>query len=499
LTTRDRSQEGALFDLQFCGESVSRLRFTQNTEGVEAISMSAGPWLAQLVDYADRPDASEFREVLRLLGTDVLGGREAMRAICELHVTLAQRGPTAVADAIALVTVPATLSGSKAAKEMVVTRALSRADVLNDSELHYVVDHLDLVAEEKLVDHGLRLAGHLLEVAPKTLVELFENERPVVRSAMRATVKDLDATLLVGHLIPGTNWWPPLLSIRPDLAEMSEFWRRTQARASEVQQAGVELRTGNQLAAAVKGLHNEVSIESIARAFGPDAVLNCIQQLMSHGGDATELRTWIREACRQPGAVAVFLAHTPMPHPRLVTYITAELAPDVVPNVYGVDPWLAALTAVKQQAGQLPIELLVYGFQRAMSWRSISVGPLLCLTFESLHEAATAGTLASSDWQHLRDNLPWVRSSDAWDVALRLRLALVNRCVDTPVAPEDYVALASTDGLFSMILDATWEHWGGRRYLRWVGEMMGDSSDPRQRLRSRAVKAYVEKHSKWWT
>lgn len=498
LTPRDRSQEGALFDLQFCGESVSRLRFTQNTEGVEATSISAGPWLAQLADYADRPDASELREILRLLGTDVLGGREAMRVICELQATLARRGPTAVADAIALVTVPATLSGSKAAKEMVTNRALSEAGVLNDSELHFVVDNLDLVAEGQLVEHCRKLAGHLLEVAPGTLVELVEDERPAVQAAMRATVKELDATLFVGNVMPGTNWWPQLLSIRPDLAEMSEFWRRTQATASDFQQAGVALHAGNQLAAAIQGLHNEASINSIARAFGPDAVLAGIQRLLPVGGDAAGLRKWIAEACRHPDAVASFLAHAPVLNPHLVACIAAELAPDVVPNDYGVDPWLVALTAVKQQAGQLPIELLVYGFRRAMSWRSRSVGPLLCLTFESLHGAATAGALASSNWQQLRDSLPWVRPADSWDVALRLRLGLVQRCVNTPVAPEDYVALASTDDLFLMILDATWEHWGGKRYLKWVDEVMGDSADPWQRSRSLAVKAYVEQHSKWW-
>lgn len=498
LTTRDRSQEGARFDLQFCGESVSRLRFTLNNEGVEAIAISARPWLAQLVDYAGRPDASEFREVLRLLGTDVLGGREAMPAICELQATLARHGPTAVADAIALVTVPGTLSGSKAAKEMVATRALSRADVLNDSELHYVVSNLDLVSEGELVDHGRKLVGQLLKVAPGTLVELIEDKRPAVQAAMRETVKELDAALLVDNMLLGTNRWLPLLSIRPDLAEMSEFWRQTQATASDVQQAGVELYAGNQLAAAVQGLHNEVSIESIVRTFGTEAVLTCIHKLLSEGGDAAALRKWIKEACRQPGAVAAFLAHAHTLNPRLVAYISAEIAPDVVPNDYGVDPWLIALTAVKQHIGQLPIELLVYGFQRAMSWRSRSVGPLLCLTFESLHGAATAGALAGSSWQHLRDSLPWVRPVDSWDVALRLRLRLVQRCIDTPVAPEDYVALASTDDLFSMILDATWKHWGGQRYLKWVEDVMGDSTDQRQSTRSWAVKAYVEKHSKLW-
>ena len=74
---------------------------------------------------------------------------------------------------------------------------------------------------------------------------------------------------------------------------------------------------------------------------------------------------------------------------------------------------------------------------------------------------------------------------------------MVKQCVQTPVAPEDYVALASTDGLFNMILDATWEHWGGKRYLKWVEEAMGESADPQQKTRSRLVKEYLERHSKW--
>jgi len=498
LTTRDRSQEGALFDLQLCGESVPRLRFAQNTDGVEAASTSSESWLAQLVDYADRPDASGFREALRLLGTDLLGGREAMRSICSLQSMLARREPSAVADAIALVTPPTPLSGSKVAKEMVTNAALSRAEVLSDTELNYVVDNLDLISERELTSHGWKLAGHLLEVAPEKLVELIEDERPPVRTSMRAAVEGMDANLLAQNLKAETNCFRPLLAIRPDLTEMPEFWRRTQARASDIQQAGLELQTEAQLAAAVLGLHDEASIESVARVFGAYAVLTCVEQLMLKERDGSELLRWVKEACRQPEVVASFLAHARTLNPRLISCITTELEPDAVPNDYGVDPWLTALTAVKQQIGQLPIELQVYGFQRALSWRSRSVGPLLCLTFEQLHRAAADGALAASNWQHFRDSLPWVRPADSWDVALRLRLGLVKRCVETPVAPEEYVALASTDVLFDMILEATWEHWGGKRYLKWVEELTGESDKPQQKSRSRLVKGYLDRHSKWW-
>lgn len=498
LTTRDRSQEGAVFDLQLCGESVPRLRFAQNTDGVEATLTSSEPWLAQLVDYADRPDASGFREALRLLGTDLLGGREAMKLICGLQAALARHEPYALDDAIALVTPPTPLSGSKVAKEMVTNAALSRADVLSDAGLDFVVGNLDLVSERDLASHSWKLTDHLLKVAPEKLVELIEDERLPVQSSMRSAVKRMDVKLLAQNLEAGTNWLLPLLAIRPDLTEMPEFWRRTQARAADIQQAGLELQAEAQLEAAVQGLHDEASIESVARVFGTKAVLTCVEQVLSKERDVIELRRWVKEACRQLGAVASFLAHARVHNPRLVSCITAEVAPDALPNDYGVDPWLTALTAVKQKTDQLPIELQVYGFQRALSWRSRSVGPLLCLTFERLHRAATDGALASSNWQHLLNSLPWVRPADSWDVALRLRLALAKRCVETPVAPEDYAALASTDDLFDMILDATWEHWGGKRYLKWVEESTGESAEPQQKSRSRLIKGYLEKHSKWW-
>ncbi len=497
LTTRDRSQEGMLFDLQLCGESVSRLRFAQNTDGVEATSVSTEPWLTQLVDYANRPYASEYREALRMLGTDLLGGREAVGSICILQATLAQHDPSAVAEAIALVTPPTPLSASKVARGMVASVALSHADILDDAALNYVVDNLDLISEHDLAAHGQQLAGHLLKVAPGKLVALVDDERLPVRVSMKAAVERIDANVIAQNLKAGQNWVLPLLAIRPDLPETPEFWQRTQARAADLQQAGIKLQADAQLAAAVLGLNDEFSIESVARVFGAASVLKCVQQLLAEKRDVSELRRWVKEACHQPGAVASFLAHTQALNQRLVSSIAAELAPDAVPNDYGVDPWLTALTALKQQSGQLPIDLQVYGFKRALSRQSRSIGPLLCLTFEPLHGAATDGVLASAIWQQLRDSLPWVRPSDSWDVALRLRLGVVKQCVQTPVAPEDYVALASTDGLFNMILDATWEHWGGKRYLKWVEEAMGESADPQQKTRSRLVKGYLERHSKW--
>lgn len=239
--------------------------------------------------------------------------------------------------------------------------------------------------------------------------------------------------------------------IRPDLPEMPEFWRRTQARASDFHKVGIKLHADAQLAAAVLGLNDELSIESVAQTFGAASVLTCVQQLLAKECDVSELRRWVKEACHQPGAVASFLAHTQalnqhwlrVSRPSSTRRGSKRLRRR--PLVDGLDGGEAAnRPTTTRVAGP-------YGFKRpelAVQKR----GATAVFDVRTAAWRAAAG-LGLTNWQQLRDSLPWVRPSDSWDVALRLRLGAVKRCIETTVAPEDYVALASTDGLFDMILD----------------------------------------------
>lgn len=495
LTTRDRSQEGLPFDLQLCSDAVSRLRFAHQSEGVEANSISAEPWLTQLVEYADGLAVSGFREVLRLLGTDVLGGREAMVSICSLQAVLARQEPSAVTDAIALVESTAPLSSSKVAHEMVASAALSRSDELSLDVLSFVVGNLDLFGERELAEHAGKLAVLLWLTVPEKLVELLYDERLPVRSAMNVAVHGIDANVLAQNLVVGAEWTWKLLSVRLDLTEVAEFWVRTQARASDIQRAGVRLQDEAQLQAAVLGLSDPAAIESVAHSFGSSAVLNCLQRLRADQQEVHHLQKWVKQACRQVGDVAGFLAHSKAPNPQLVMAIANELRPDAVPNDYGVDPWYTALAEMRDAWHQLPLELLAYGFRRAQSWRSKSIGPLLRLTFDALHRAATDGELAGPSGAYLSDSLPWVRSADAWDIALRLRLGVAKRCVDTPVAAEDFIRLTSVDHLFGLLLEETWRYWGGKRYLNKVDEAMRNTSDAQLAPRCRQLTLYLERNS----
>lgn len=501
LTTRDRSQDGLPFDLQLCpgGDSSTRLRFADKSEGYEAATVSEEPWLVELTGYALRPTATSFREALRLLGTDVLGGREAMRAICSLQAALTREDPSSLSHAVQLIQTTSPLSSSRVAQEMVVRGALSRPTSLGPEVLTFVIDHLDLLDETELGKHAGGLSAQLWATKPAKLVELLSDERLPVRNAMRMAAQDIELGALVRGIASDQHWLQPLLSVRPDLAEAVDFWEQTQILASSIRDAGIDLHGDVPLQAAVMGLRDDEAIQSAVEVFGALAILECVQRVTPGRQSVTQLQTWIRHACCYLGDVANFLVHTKELTTQVAQCIARELPPDAVPNDFGTDPWLTALDGMRNSGEQLPIELHVYGFRRALSGRSRSVGQLLRLTFDVLHLAASEGALPDSSRQILQESLPRVKPSEAWDIGLQLRRAVAKRCVEVSVAADELATLTNSNTLFEMLLDEIWDQRGGSRYLRKMKEEMIDMSNLQIQSRRRLIEDYIIKNSSWWT
>lgn len=501
LTSRDRSQDGLPFDLQLCpgGDSSTRLRFADKSEGYEAMTVSEEPWLVELTSYALRPAATSFRAALRLLGTDVLGGREAMHAICNLQAALTKEESSSLSHAVKLVQTTPLLSSSKVAQGMVVRGALSQPTNLGPDVLAFVIDHLDMLDETELGQHAGELTAQLWATKPAVLVELLSDERLPVRNAMRIAAKEIEVGTLVRGVASDRHWLKPLLIVRPDLTETVEFWEQTQILASSIRDAGVDLQGEVALQAAVMGLRDDGAIQSAVEVFGALALLECIQRLISGRHEIPRLQDWIRHACFHLGDVASFLAHTKTPSTQVVQGIARELPPDAVPNDFGADPWLTALDRMQLAGEMLPIELQAYGFRRALGYRSRSAGALLQRTFDSIHRAASEGTLPNTSRQLLQESLPWVKSSEGWDIGLQLRRAVAIRCVEVPVAAEEFATLTNSSDLFGMLLDEIWNQWGGSRYLKKTKEAMVGMSDIQIRSRQRLIESYIDKHSNWWT
>ena len=495
LTSRDRSQEGMLFDLQLApgSESSSHLRFASTAQECEATSRSTGPWLEDLLHDAQFPHASTLRPFLRKLGADMLGGREAMRPFCSLHAALEATDAESVSDAVRHVEESPVFSASELVRSIVVRAAMTNFSSVDTHVLEFVIDNFPLLSAAAVSENEASLAQTLWKRDPRRLLELSSDAHARVRDAIRAGVKAIPADEVMDRLPQVADLALPLLNLFPAAAEVPLFWARTQVLPTSAARAGVELTKDEVLQAMMLGLTEPASIQAAVQAVGPLATLDCLQGLVGSSYLDDQTRSWLRIVCADTNAVAQFIANRSDLTSELLLLLANTLGPDAVPNDVGVDPWYTALHSVALAEGRLPFELQVFGFRRALGRRSRSVEELLKITFEPLHVAAESGAIPEQQWGPLESSLPWAPFGQEWDKAIRLRRAVARKCLDLQLRAEGLIHLAQSDKLFLQLVAEIWEMWGGSRYLRSVHEAL-DLGTPRTRL----LKIFIKQKSKLW-
>lgn len=500
LTSRDRSQDVLQFDLQLTmgGSSSSQLRFASNLDGFEATAVQEDLWLADLVRDAVQPSRSSLRQMLRLLGADLLGGREAMSPICTLHAVLEEGSPQALTLAVTIATQMPPLSSSDMAKGMVLRALLdSQLPLEVEHVLSFVLDHFGMLSSTEAAERSGALARFVWNADPRALVVTCSDGAGPVSEALRSGVSSVDLETVLEELPRLTDLAEPLLHLFPDLARDHRFWVQTQSWPSSIASLGIDISGPDALRAMVAGLREEGAINSALHVAGTSAVLACLEDLMRRDCPVAGLYSWIRQACVDVHGVANFLSHNDRHSCELLLLLCGALSPDAIPNDYGDDPWLLALVSLRGTDGALPVELCAYGFRRSLGWRSMSVERLLRLTFEPLHQAAIRKAIPIDSWNLLDDSLPWVSQNDARDDGVRLLRAAARKCVDRPVSPGGFVDLVESNHLFGDLLEAIWRLWSGGRYLRAVNDWLDHSPSPASALRRDMVKRFIEKHSSY--
>lgn len=500
LTTTDRSQDGFTFDLQLCPSSSAtfRLRFQGHVEAWEAIASSDEAWMRGLLADVWHPEHSELRQALRLIGTDVLGGRAAMRPICELLVSQSAPIQMDVDQTIDLVDEPGLLAMSKVAKIFALRTVLPRSKYLSYESLRFVIKNIDLLPAEEFEEFALPFSEQLWATNPVMLASLWLDDRLSVQTPLRHAAQGIIATALLDGLSAAPDLVHPLLTVRPDLAELPEFWARTQCWPKVVANIGIDLTIHAVLDALVLGLHDEGAMTSALHEVGALTILKRIQALNHQLQASQNLDAWVHHACSDTDAVAKFLAQSTPSSVGIIHLISQQLPPDAVPNDFGDDPWLVALRAYAKSRRKLPVELLAYGFRRGMGWRSRSVAELLGLTFEALHRAAEQGSIPEASWSLLEDALPWVRSDLSCDRALRLRKAAAKRAMDMRFSAEDFLGLTESEALFGALLEEVWQLWDGSRLLKSMIKEMRRGHTPSAHSCYQILVDFVEQKSHWW-
>lgn len=501
LTTRDRSQESIQFDLQLTqgSESSARLRFASTMDGFEATKAADGLWLENLVRDADEVNQTSLREMLRSLGVDVLGGREAMKPICTLHAVFDAPVHSGLPQAIILAQSVPPLSTSELAMTMVVRYALSAPEKLRDGSLAFVLDHLHVLPSEDLSTYANALAQAQWQSNPREFIQLSCKGNDQLRVILRAGASSIARELVLKVLPQIIDLVEPLLDILPDLTTDCHFWDVTQVWPSLIANKSKWGARDVVLRAMIQGLREDGAINSALQMVRVSVALMCVQNLLhekNSNHDVLQLHRWVRLACNDAEEVAIFLEKESDPSSEMLRFIVSAMLPDAIPNVQGLDPWLLALSRLRANEGGPPTDLCAYGFRRALGWRSKNVEQLLVLTFEPLHNAALHSSIHQESWSLLEGALPWVSSSKARDHALRLRQAVAKKCVEMHISAEFFFSLTSNESLLTSIFDEILGVWGGRQYLRKLEEIL--QGIPQRAPLQRLVHNYLKQHSKFW-
>jgi len=497
LTSKDRSSDGAAFDLQIAstGGGNSRTRLPGTLDVSEIATIPSDEWLQCLVVDVDHPNSTGLRDLLKLLGADILGGREAMRPLSQFHnVVDRSLTETAIDDAISYVTDVPYVAASTLAKARVAHAALGHVRILSESAMRFLLSNILLVDKDLLASAQDGLGQALWERHPHLLFELLEDNSELHPLAYQL-VEDIPVQELLRHWPAAAETQDRILHIRPEVAAEPAFWAAIRVGTRPL--PGFEGKFQAHVASAmVQGIKAEETIFAATKAMGEFNALCTLDKLVMTEANVEYPEAWVRAACKNPSAVAKFLSDSERPSSQVLASIANELLPDAVPNAYGQDPWYLALTRLKQRTHALSLQLCIYALVRALGRSSRSTEGLFQLSFAPIHDAARNSELSDSDWGLIENHLPWIAADKRWDLCLRLRQAVANAYVGRYLWAGAFPWLAESDDLLQLVMSEVIERWGGRRFLREAYDSLRNKSDDFSANRRQLIGGFLKTHER---
>ena len=476
LTATDRSIGRSRFDLQLVPKERDRNirgRFVHAVDiGTE--ESQSDSWLIDAFNDLADPDVYGLRSFLRRLGGDSGMGRRAFRPLCRLHRMIQElkSHPAVLADAIAIVEGELGPAKVHDVRAVLAHSALSQAGSLNDACLEFLLRHLEFLERHDLERVAGTLGRAVWSKGPNRLMSLMETNR-----AFRVIAERTFEVLPTRELARGLQEAPDLariaLTCRPDLIAEPGFWTRDfPVQADALDELANSNKTRPIVAALVAAQRDDLASTVVERC-GSFVVLDILGSEMERDSKNRSFERWILAASRNPVAVSEYLAAGPTKPRILLAALARSLAPDVVPNEIGTDPWLSA---TRNSTGSLSepsaIHLSAYLLSRALGPNSRSAGELAELGFEPVHDAAASSRLSDEAWLLLEERLPSSVLGGEWDRCRRIRAGVVGAFINRNLSPRVFTRIATSDHLFEDLVGIAAANSRGRRYLRRVRRAM---------------------------
>lgn len=486
-TVTDRSNNQLRFDLQILPVSDRGImgRFPRAISIEEQEPVSA-PWMDDAIADLFKSRDSSLRSFLRRVGSEISTGRAAFAELVSFHRLLsdAETKPEAIDSALSM-SFAFFPDPSNVGQLMLANKAVRHAGHLSTVAHDFLLQHLPQLDRETLLAYAETIGEATWVTNPQRFCELLEgNENEVIVGSR--TLAALSSEQLIVGLSKCSDFIARILARRPELTAVPLFWE-----VSAVDDPAFEFLRNNQdlrsqaIVAMLKCGASRLARKAFS-AFGNRGVWEELAPAIDHTlAEQRDLRLWIKTSLNDPCGVAEALVEGRFHTKKPLAMIARLSEPDVIPNDFGLDPWVLAMNSAK---GSLPpadnIYLMCYLLARALGSRSRNSADLAALAFEDVYLAATKDSFQSDEWGLLDYRLPVKGFWDKGGRSERIRNAVAKLFVERNLSPRIFVNLTKYDPLFAELAQAAMRVWGGRNYLRQLREVLqaGDSSRSEARI-----------------
>jgi len=486
LAFADRSAIGNVFDLQFLpgNGNVSRAQFRTALDA-DRSEIESSDWLDDAVsDLRDGP-VGDLRHFLRTAGSDV-SGREAFVPLASLHALSRHFDsvPDSVDRAILLLeeTIPK-LRGHAA--RALITRAAGAVPYnLSPRGLQFVVQNFDLIEESQADAMAEKIGRALWTSDPGRIVELLSDDS-IRRQIADRSLTSLPLSALVQGSVAVPQYRKVLFDARPDLATETAFWSLPEVwgavflgRVAEHTELAPAIIT-----AMVRS--ERPAIREACRAFGRENVLRSLVHLLDNGEALPPgaAMAWLSETCSDADVVARCLCEEAINRASTLEALSRATSPDFVPNDFGADPWLIALSRIE---GPSPENLYLssYLLARAFGRRTRNCADLVRIAFDKVYEAAERSAVPDDAWQLLDNRLYQSFFRPNWDRCARIRQTTVGLFINRELDQRSFLHITSRDDIFELLVKFAADSYSGRKYLNSVRSRLLNDGNCQVRMRT---------------
>ena len=471
LSTRDRSSNGIEFDLQLVPRKFfSVARQAEDTREDYVCSPIHEDWLLRALRDLERPNDDGLRSFLKLVGSDVEGGREAFRPLCTLFTELKEGygGQTMLRRALVTLEEEPSLSTARTARGVVANAVTANVNNVDDVELSFLWKNIEHVDKELLSKCGTNIVQALWRRKP----EGFEKgswHNATQRGLIDGAIESTELSELLCHLIDAPELENVALRLRPAIMQEALYWRNATELERSINVAAGSPSRDKSLEAMIMARRKELPGLAVS-SFGEKDVLSVIESLISSNLDTAIIQPWMIEATHDPSGIANFLRDSQELDLTFLTMIAGCVSEDLIPDIEGEDPWLIALrnAGALGSGDPLDLRLAVVVLSRALGGTSRSPGGLVRAGFESVDNAVADHRLPEELWQKLERHLPRSIFWFDWGRTHRIRSAVVDVFAKGRLPAEEFVQVTQDSGVFKDLVRQMSLSRAGRSYLEEV-------------------------------